>query len=255
MENKNITYKNILTDCQISSITTIIKDYIPIISKVSHKDIVQFQIEDDEKKYLGFSFLLNFYKYGVKNYFILFDKHGVSYLSDIADLKGENIFHTHSVFDSVFRNDVFDIEIIINKKILSYHNVVSYFNTDFKKEVKRSTTINNDLKDIGLLNEQKNKEKEPSIEITLDTVKDKLDFLYNLYSKKSVDYGNSFFDTLDEFGFVSGLTRVTDKYNRIKQLYKSNKSLIKDESMQDTLIDLATYCVMISCWLDYKDFH
>ncbi|WP_288745814.1 nucleotide modification associated domain-containing protein [uncultured Enterococcus sp.] len=67
------------------------------------------------------------------------------------------------------------------------------------------------------------------------------------YGAKNADYGNSFDKSLDEFGIVASLVRITDKLNRAKQL--SRKEAHVDESMRDTLMDLANYAVMTVLWM------
>lgn len=68
------------------------------------------------------------------------------------------------------------------------------------------------------------------------------------YEAKNADYGNSFDKSLDEFGLVASLVRMTDKLNRAKQLSRQEARV--DESMRDTLMDLANYAVMTVRWLD-----
>ena len=68
------------------------------------------------------------------------------------------------------------------------------------------------------------------------------------YEAKNADYGNSFDKSLDEFGIAASLVRMTDKLNRAKQL--SQQEARVDESMRDTLLDLANYAVMTVRWLD-----
>ena len=68
------------------------------------------------------------------------------------------------------------------------------------------------------------------------------------YEAKNADYGNSFDKSLDEFGLVASLVRMTDKLNRAKQL--SQQEARVDESMRDTLMDLANYAVMTVRWID-----
>ncbi|MGM8137644.1 DUF1599 domain-containing protein [Enterococcus italicus] len=68
------------------------------------------------------------------------------------------------------------------------------------------------------------------------------------YKAKNADYGNSFDKSLDEFGIVASLVRMTDKLNRAKQL--SHKEARVDESMRDTLMDLANYAVMTVLWME-----
>lgn len=72
------------------------------------------------------------------------------------------------------------------------------------------------------------------------------------YEKKNADYGDSFGQTCDEFGIIAAIIRMNDKMNRIKQLSKKN-ALVTDESIKDTILDLANYAVMTLMWVNSKD--
>lgn len=74
------------------------------------------------------------------------------------------------------------------------------------------------------------------------------------YVAKNHDYGNSFDKSLDEFGVDASLVRMNDKMNRLKTLSK-NESKVKDESIKDTLLDLANYCIMTYMWLTNKELN
>lgn len=73
--------------------------------------------------------------------------------------------------------------------------------------------------------------------------------MQELYSKKNRDYGNSFAETIQEFGFIPAIARINDKLKRVKQLVKGEPMQVK-ESMRDNLIDIANYCVMTIVELD-----
>lgn len=65
------------------------------------------------------------------------------------------------------------------------------------------------------------------------------------YKKKNSDYGSSFDDLYDEFGMTSVVIRLSDKINRLKSLVKkSEQAEVKDESIEDTLKDLANYAIL-----------
>ena len=67
----------------------------------------------------------------------------------------------------------------------------------------------------------------------------------NLYEKKNADYGDSFGETYRRLGLVSAVTRIQDKCNRLCNLaVNKGGQQVKDESIQDTLIDLANYAIM-----------
>ena len=67
--------------------------------------------------------------------------------------------------------------------------------------------------------------------------------LNDLYRRKNADYGDSFGKSWDEEGYHAFTVRGGDKMNRIKQLFK-NEAKVSDESIIDTLRDLANYCIM-----------
>ena len=65
-----------------------------------------------------------------------------------------------------------------------------------------------------------------------------------LYAKKNHDYGDSFHLSFIEEGMAMARIRLGDKLNRFKTLSRSTKQEVKDESLRDTLIDLANYAIM-----------
>lgn len=69
--------------------------------------------------------------------------------------------------------------------------------------------------------------------------------LNQTYEKKNSDYGNSFGNTFEKLGIISAITRIMDKYNRLVSLCTSEKDRqVKDETISDTLLDMANYCIM-----------
>ena len=68
--------------------------------------------------------------------------------------------------------------------------------------------------------------------------------LSDLYHKKNHDYGDSFRKSMMEFGFVSCVIRINDKTERLKSLVKNGIGEVKDETIRDTLLDLANYAIM-----------
>lgn len=63
------------------------------------------------------------------------------------------------------------------------------------------------------------------------------------YEKKNNDYGDSFSKSYREYGMTMSCIRLEDKLNRLKSLIK-NEQMVMDESVEDTLIDLANYAIM-----------
>lgn len=68
------------------------------------------------------------------------------------------------------------------------------------------------------------------------------------YLKKDKDYGSSFIEGMKRFGGVSGIMRMIDKVNRFKQLYKTKSAVVEDEKIEDTLMDMFNYSMMIKSY-------
>lgn len=81
-----------------------------------------------------------------------------------------------------------------------------------------------------------------------------LNNLEETYKAKN-DYGDSVADTYDKFGCVSFLVRITDKYNRLMTLCNPNtpEQRVKDEKIDDTILDLANYCLLWLVEREYKN--
>jgi hypothetical protein len=78
------------------------------------------------------------------------------------------------------------------------------------------------------------------------------DDIHNLYIQKNTDYGSSASKSYQEFGMTAYLIRLSDKLNRLKTLSKQEQ-LVKDESIKDTLMDMAGYCLLALVDLETED--
>ena len=70
----------------------------------------------------------------------------------------------------------------------------------------------------------------------------------DLFEKKNKDYGDAFAN----FGTIGVLVRLSDKISRAVSISKSSVTLVKDESLRDTLIDLHNYAAMAIMLMDEK---
>lgn len=77
----------------------------------------------------------------------------------------------------------------------------------------------------------------------VDKHKEICEKLNKLYAAKNKDYGDSFGKGFEEYGPIMPAIRLDDKLQRFKQLIK-NDAKVKDESIIDTLMDLANYSIM-----------
>ena len=64
-----------------------------------------------------------------------------------------------------------------------------------------------------------------------------------IYIFKNHDYGDSFGETFKKLGIISAVTRIADKTNRLVNL-SVNERQVEDESIEDTLRDLANYAIL-----------
>ena len=84
---------------------------------------------------------------------------------------------------------------------------------------------------------------QPFVDITTNMAK--------TYAAKNHDYGNSFEQSCNKFGIIASVVRLGDKMNRIESLV-TKKAEVKDESIKDTLLDLANYAIMTVMWLNQQ---
>ena len=70
--------------------------------------------------------------------------------------------------------------------------------------------------------------------------------LNEIYIAKNTDYGDAFGDAFKKLGIISAVTRIADKTNRLMSLSAKTESErnVKDETIKDTLTDLANYAIM-----------
>ena len=64
-----------------------------------------------------------------------------------------------------------------------------------------------------------------------------------MYEAKNADYGDSFAKLRNEYPEAICI-RLQDKLNRLKTLITGHQMQVKDESIEDTLLDIANYAIM-----------
>jgi len=80
-----------------------------------------------------------------------------------------------------------------------------------------------------------------------DITKEMLD----LTTKKSNDYASDEdpFANFRTFGELGILVRMSDKFARLKTaLYDRKDMAVSDETAEDTILDLATYAILLLCY-------
>ena len=89
--------------------------------------------------------------------------------------------------------------------------------------------------------------------VEVETFKDILTECLDIYKKKNNDYGNSFDKGCETIGSAYAIGRIYDKCNRVIELTKPDKIAKVNESLEDTLIDMANYCIMYVSYMRRTD--
>lgn len=76
--------------------------------------------------------------------------------------------------------------------------------------------------------------------------------LRNLYDAKNRDYGDSFGQSFEKWGLPMSCIRLGDKLNRLESFAQKKDMLVTDESVEDTLKDLANYAIMTLVEMNLK---
>lgn len=76
--------------------------------------------------------------------------------------------------------------------------------------------------------------------------------LRNLYEAKNRDYNDSFGQSFQKWGLPMTCIRLGDKLNRLDAFAQGADMKVKDESVRDTLMDLANYAIMTLVELDLQ---
>ena len=71
--------------------------------------------------------------------------------------------------------------------------------------------------------------------------------------EKNQAYGDSFTESVDKFGKTVIAVRLSDKFNRICNLIKRGELKKNDESLEDTLLDMAGYSILALKYLEEHD--
>jgi hypothetical protein len=72
-----------------------------------------------------------------------------------------------------------------------------------------------------------------------------------LFKKKNADYGDAFAN----YGAIGVIVRMGDKIQRLVSITNKSVSLVGNESLRDTLIDLHNYAAMAIMLLDEDENH
>lgn len=95
------------------------------------------------------------------------------------------------------------------------------------------------------------------VECTNDSVsrfKEIVEEMADTYERKNNDYGDSFSSSIEKYGYVAGLVRLSDKWNRLNSLLLGERDqMVNGESVIDTLTDMACYAIMLRMEIENRE--
>lgn len=77
------------------------------------------------------------------------------------------------------------------------------------------------------------------------------EWMADTFKAKNHDYGNSFAELFAEYGMTYAIMHLKEKINRIKVLSET-QGQVKQESINDSLMDAANYCILTLIELEKK---
>ena len=87
----------------------------------------------------------------------------------------------------------------------------------------------------------------------LECYQETLNQMADTFYLKNERYGDSFTQTMDDYGLVTSIIRVTDKFNRMTTLFKNRELDEDDEPIVDTMLDMANYLAMTVAYLKSRE--
>ena len=120
---------------------------------------------------------------------------------------------------------------------------IEYFKTlsNFGKAIKGYTTV----EEVQESTTEQGEHEQPFLKERVKDFDTIAKDICDLHRKKNNDYGDAAYESYKDFGLVSYVIRLGDKYRRLQSLTSPGKEqLVKSESIEDTLKDLAAYAIM-----------
>lgn len=82
---------------------------------------------------------------------------------------------------------------------------------------------------------------------------DVMDEMTEIRRRKNSDYGDAFIEFYDEFGNMGVLCDIGRKYMRFKNFAQGKELSVTDETIEDTLKDMAIVCANAVVWMRTKN--
>lgn len=131
------------------------------------------------------------------------------------------------------KNDGYIAEVIkvVNQHLENSKELKKFYN------IEEDNIENNDIR-TNITGEIQNE--------TLESFKKLQKESLELFEKKNTDYGNAY----SKHGVIGLLVRIGDKISRMQNITKTGITLVEDEKLRDTLIDLHNYSALAILLID-----
>lgn len=140
------------------------------------------------------------------------------------------------VIDSLINNKLY------HKLIIDYTDYDNDPNLEYITDMVKEEHNENELSNVAIIipNDMLNDDVKAFGDECIEMIK--------LYAKKNNDYGNSFEKGIETIGYPYAIGRIYDKVNRLINLSIKGNVNKTEESVIDTIRDLACYAVMLNAY-------
>ena len=148
-------------------------------------------------------------------------------------------------FKQAIENAKYEDNILLEKDVLMYvlsdleSTIIYTVNSDYSKDRKINAVKYLALTTFGRIYD------------TVYKLSPRVSSLGDTLFKKNLDYGDSFSRGIDLYGAAGMGLRISDKVHRLENL-TNRDNLVSDESVEDTLVDVLGYLVLIFTYNEEK---
>ena len=166
-----------------------------------------------------------------------------------AKLKGESTPFMDNLYKAIFDNPSRSVFAKYDNLFNPDGRLTKLIDDLYKDDEKTREEIKKNMSEG--LKEMEDSDKAKGTES--DTFESVLDEMKELHAKKNKDYNESFHNLFKEYGMSYALGHIEEKLNRVKAIIANGGNAVKNEHIEDSLIDGACYAVMLYVELKNKE--
>ena len=157
-----------------------------------------------------------------------------------AKLKGESTPFMDNLYKAIFDNPSQSVFAKYDNLINPDGRLTKLIDDLYKNDEKKREEIKKNMAEG--LKEMEDSDKTKGTEF--DTFESVLDEMKELHAKKDKDYNESFHNLFKEYGMSYALGHIEEKLNRVKAIIANGGNAVKNEHIEDSLIDGACYNIL-----------